>query len=185
MLLPAPCLATQLGPARRPPSLQTARRVANVRHRNSGSSLTRAEQSARSAAAEATPSDQVYDNWLALPIQPGRVRRTVCRAAGPGVWLFEQSQGVLDVLVNIRMTVVKLRGGGLFVHAPVAPTAECLGLLRGLGAPVRFVVLPTSAVEHKARPLRARAAATGASLPLPLTHALPPGVLGPVRQVLP
>jgi hypothetical protein len=65
--------------------------------------------------------------------------------------VFEQSQGVLDVLVNIRMTVIKLRDGGLFVHAPIAPTRQCLSLLRELGAPVTFVVLPTSAVEHKAR----------------------------------
>lgn len=97
-------------------------------------------------------ADQVYDNWLALPIQPGRVRRTVSRVVGPGVWVFEQSQGVLDVLVNVRMTVVKMRDGGLFVHAPVAPTRECLSLLRELGAPVRYIVLPTSAVEHKASP---------------------------------
>jgi hypothetical protein len=151
MLLPAPCLATQLGAVRRPHSQHR-----RVRHCNSASRLVQAAQSARSSTAEATQSDQVYENWLALPIQPGRVRRTVCRPAGPGVWLFEQSQGVLDVLVNIRMTVVKLRDGSLFVHAPVAPTAECLSLLRGLGAPVRYVVLPTSAVEHKARPYQRR-----------------------------
>ncbi len=66
------------------------------------------------------------------------------------------AQGVLDVIVNTRMTVVQLRDGSLFVHAPVAPTRECLRLLRELNAPVKYIVLPTSAVEHKARaaPLR-------------------------------
>ena len=62
--------------------------------------------------------------------------------------------------MNTRMTVVRLRDGSLFVHAPVAATRECVRLVRELGAPVRYIVLPTSAVEHKARraaqPRRAR-----------------------------
>ena len=65
------------------------------------------------------------------------------------MWLFEQTFGVLNVVVNVRMTVVKLKDGSLFVHAPVAPTRECLRLVRELDAPVRYIVLPTSAVEHK------------------------------------
>ena len=64
-----------------------------------------------------------------------------------------QTQGVLDVIVNVRMTVVRLRNGGLFIHAPVAPTTECLRLLAELQSPVLYIVLPTSAVEHKVRPL--------------------------------
>lgn len=27
---------------------------------------------------------------------------------------------------NVRMTVVKLKSGGLWVHAPIAPTEECI-----------------------------------------------------------
>ncbi|KAK3288618.1 hypothetical protein CYMTET_3916 [Cymbomonas tetramitiformis] len=46
------------------------------------------------------------------------------------------------------MTVIVLKSGGLWVHAPVAPTRECLRVLDELG-PVEFVVLPTTAVEHK------------------------------------
>ncbi len=140
-------------------------------------------QSPPAANKQRANADYVYSNWLALPIQPGRVRRTLRRAAGPGVWLFEQSQGVLDVLVNTRMTVVQLRDGSLFVHAPIAPTPECLRLLRELGAPVRYVVLPTSAVEHKARtgtarPARARvterrAVAARAGVPRPFCKVLP------------
>ena len=41
------------------------------------------------------------------------------------------------------MTVVKLASGGLWVHAPIAPTKECLRLLRELDAPVEYIVLPT------------------------------------------
>ena len=42
--------------------------------------------------------------------------------------------------------------GGLFVYAPVAPTKECLDLLQPLidaHGPVRYIVLPSVAVEHK------------------------------------
>lgn len=76
------------------------------------------------------------------------------------------AQGVLDVLVNTRMTVLKLRDGSLFVYAPVAPTRECLRLVRELEAPVRYIVLPTSAVEHKV----GRCAAQRACTPAPVTN---------------
>jgi hypothetical protein len=56
------------------------------------------------------------------------------------------------VLVNVRMTVVARVGGGLWVHGPVAPTPECLRLLRELEmvyGEVKHIVLGTYAVEHK------------------------------------
>lgn len=109
---------------------------------------TRAQARAASSRGDA---DFRYPQWLALPLQPGELRRTSRTDLGGGTWLFEQSLGVLDVLVNVRMTVLRLRDGSLFVHAPIAPTPECLRLLRELDAPVRYIVLPTSAVEHKAR----------------------------------
>ncbi len=36
------------------------------------------------------------------------------------------------------------------MHAPVAPTDECVRLIKELGAPVEYIVLPTFAYEHKA-----------------------------------
>lgn len=42
-----------------------------------------------------------------------------------------------------------MASGGLFVYAPVAPTAECLALLSELDAPVEYIVLPTTLFEHK------------------------------------
>lgn len=44
------------------------------------------------------------------------------------IWLFEQEQalGFSSVSTNIRMTVIKLKSGGLWVHAPIAPTKECI-----------------------------------------------------------
>ena len=74
------------------------------------------------------------------------------RKVGPKVWAFDQSIGIYYVQVPIRMTVVAMESGGLFVYAPVAPTKECLSLLQPLireFGDVRFIVLPSVAVEHK------------------------------------
>ena len=40
------------------------------------------------------------------------------------IWLFEQEQalGFSNVTTNVRMTVIKLPSGGLWVHAPLAAT---------------------------------------------------------------
>lgn len=71
------------------------------------------------------------------------------------VWTFDQLQGILYVIVPVRMTVIKLdksEGGGLFVYAPVAPTGECMAMMRKLEAehgPVRHIVLGTLGLEHK------------------------------------
>nr|CAD1828264.1 unnamed protein product [Ananas comosus var. bracteatus] len=67
------------------------------------------------------------------------------------IWLFEQEQalGFSSVSTNIRMTVIKLKSGGLWVHAPIAPTKECIQLLKELDAPVEYIILPTFAYEHK------------------------------------
>ena len=88
-----------------------------------------------------------------FPLVPAFARRTFRHEVDPGrVWFFEQKQGIglgLNVSVNVRMTVVKLRSGGLWVHAPIAPTDECVALLKELDAPVEHVVLPTTLFEHK------------------------------------
>ena len=68
------------------------------------------------------------------------------------MWCFDQLIGIYYVHVPIRMTVLRLEAGGLFVYAPVAPTRECLSLLQPLideHGPVRYIVLPSVAVEHK------------------------------------
>ena len=64
--------------------------------------------------------------------------------------------GVFYVHVPIRMTVIKMESGGLFVYAPVAPTTECLELLQPLideHGPIRYIVLPSVAPEHKVPPI--------------------------------
>ena len=92
--------------------------------------------------------------WPVVPIYPYGQRQTMRREIIPGqLWTFEQVQGIFYVVVPIRMTVIKLSAGGLFVFSPVAPTRECLALMRELEAehgPVKYVVLPTvTGVEHK------------------------------------
>lgn len=93
--------------------------------------------------------ERYFAQWLSLPLQPGPVRATRRRELVKGqVWALEQCFGVLDVVVNVRMTLVKLSDGTLLAYAPVAPTRECRRLVDQLG-PVSHIVLPTTAVEHK------------------------------------
>eukprot|EP00879_Flechtneria_rotunda_P019588 GHRR01020581.1.p1 GENE.GHRR01020581.1~~GHRR01020581.1.p1 ORF type:complete len:394 (+),score=84.45 GHRR01020581.1:401-1582(+) len=86
-----------------------------------------------------------------FPIGPFFNRRTIRNEIVRGqVWTLEQTQAFFfDVFTPVRMTVIKLRSGGLWVHAPLAPTQELLNLLKELDAPVEYIVLPTFAYEHK------------------------------------
>ena len=47
------------------------------------------------------------------------------QAIADTIWTFEQEQtfAFTNVSTVVRMTVVKLKSGGLFVYAPIAPTA--------------------------------------------------------------
>ncbi len=92
--------------------------------------------------------------WFLVPIYPYRDRRTLRQEmVKDTIWIFDQVQGILYVMVPIRMTVVKLATGGLLVYAPVAPTAECLQLMQELVAvhgDVQYIILPSSSgLEHK------------------------------------
>lgn len=91
--------------------------------------------------------------WFALPIAPYGQRKTVLREVVRGkVYALEQTQGLLNVIVNVRMVVVVLREGGLWVHNPLAPTQELLEMmaeLEGRHGAVRYVVLGSTQVEHK------------------------------------
>ncbi|KAI3747995.1 hypothetical protein L6452_10793 [Arctium lappa] len=99
-------------------------------------------------------SGRLYVNFTGFPFPLGPFlnRRTIrTEAVKDCIWLFEQEQalGFSSVSTNIRMTVIKLKSGGLWVHAPIAPTKECVQLVKELGAPVEYIVLPTFAYEHK------------------------------------
>lgn len=87
-----------------------------------------------------------------FPLGPFFNRRTIrTEVVKKQIWTFEQEQalGFSSVSTNIRMTVIKLRSGGLWIHAPIAPTRECIEMVKELGSPVKFIILPTFAYEHK------------------------------------
>ena len=98
--------------------------------------------------------DYSWRFWFTLPIYPFAKRRTIrTEVIQNTIWTFDQLQGIFYVVVPIRMTVVKLEGGGLLVYAPVAPTPECIRLVKELVAEhgnVKYIILPTiSGLEHK------------------------------------
>ena len=69
------------------------------------------------------------------------------------MWTHDQIQGVVNVNVPVRQTVIKLKDGGLWVHNPVAPTPQLMQMMKRLEenyGPVRHIVLGTVALEHKA-----------------------------------
>ncbi|MDX2230471.1 MAG: DUF4336 domain-containing protein [Leptolyngbyaceae cyanobacterium bins.349] len=92
--------------------------------------------------------------WFLVPLYPYSDRRTLRQEiVKDTIWTFDQMQGILYVVVPIRMTVVKLAEGGLLVYAPVAPTPECLQLMHELvtqHGDVKYIILPSSSgLEHK------------------------------------
>ena len=92
--------------------------------------------------------------WQVVPIYPYGKRRTLRKeVVKDTIWTFDQLQGIFYVVVPIRMTIIKLAAGGLLVYAPVAPTPECIGLVRELETQhgeVKYIILPTiSGLEHK------------------------------------
>lgn len=103
--------------------------------------------------APTTEPDTRWDLWPALPVAPYGRRKTIREEYIAGeLWGLEQVQGLLYVHVPIRMLVYRLRDGGLLLYGSVAPTGECMRLLRELEAQhgkVKYLVLPTVAVEHK------------------------------------
>ena len=104
------------------------------------------------ATREVTPQD--YGLWGILPVATYKRKKTVRETIIPGkLWTFDQKLGILNVQVPLRMTVIKLEGGGLFVYDPVAATPECVGYVRELEkehGPVKHIVLGSVAIEHKA-----------------------------------
>lgn len=90
-----------------------------------------------------------------LPLAGTSTRRATVEAEilDDTIWTHDQIQGIVNVNVPVRQTVIKLKGGGLWVHNPVAPTPQLLQMMKSLeeryGA-VRHIVLGTVALEHKA-----------------------------------
>ena len=102
----------------------------------------------------ASRKDTSWSFWPIVPIYPYGQRQTMRREiVKDAVWTFEQIQGIFYVVVPIRMTIIKLEAGGLLVYAPIAPTRECLRLVKELitqHGEIKHIILPTiSGIEHK------------------------------------
>ncbi|EFN58377.1 hypothetical protein CHLNCDRAFT_140272 [Chlorella variabilis] len=111
-----------------------------------------------STARKQAGDDQAYFNVTGYPFPLGPItkRATIRKDIVRGIiWGFEQPQslGGSNVTTNVRMTIVRLKSGGLWVHAPIAPTRECVRMVRQLenetGEAVKYIVLPTFGYEHK------------------------------------
>ena len=89
-----------------------------------------------------------------LPLSPERRRKTILtEVVKDTIWTLDQLQGIVNVNVPVRCTIIKLRNGGLFVHNPVAPTPECINYVQAIAqknGPVKYIVLGTLGLEHKA-----------------------------------
>ena len=98
--------------------------------------------------------DYSWAFWPVVPLYPYSKRRTIRKEiVKDTIWTFDQLQGIFYVVVPIRMTVIKLEPEGLLVYAPVAPTPECIRLVKELVAEhgeVKYIMLTTvSGIEHK------------------------------------
>ena len=82
-------------------------------------------------------------------LPPINERATYRYDLGRNAWALEQLLAFQNVTATIRTNVVKLEGGGLWVHNPLYPTGEYSALLDELGT-VTDVVLGSNALEHKA-----------------------------------
>ncbi|KAJ7000881.1 hypothetical protein NC653_011369 [Populus alba x Populus x berolinensis] len=51
-----------------------------------------------------------------------------------------------SVSTNIRMTVIKLKSGGLWVHAPIAPTKECIQYCEGIQGQCHMPLIASSSL---------------------------------------
>mmetsp|Transcript_6788 Transcript_6788/g.19647 ORF Transcript_6788/g.19647 Transcript_6788/m.19647 type:complete len:394 (-) Transcript_6788:89-1270(-) len=68
------------------------------------------------------------------------------------IWALEQNLELGPLQTPLRCTVIMLRDGTLWVHAPVAPTQEFFELVESCGvqdSTVAHLVVPTYALEHK------------------------------------
>ena len=62
-------------------------------------------------------------------------------AHGDGLWTAPRAHTILGLTIGTRMSVVRLAGGGLWLHSPVALDGQTRNALDALG-PVRFLVAP-------------------------------------------
>mmetsp|Transcript_2608 Transcript_2608/g.2996 ORF Transcript_2608/g.2996 Transcript_2608/m.2996 type:complete len:488 (-) Transcript_2608:118-1581(-) len=94
-----------------------------------------------------------YGLWGILPVGTYKKKKTIRETIVKNkIWTLDQKFGILDVQVPLRMTIIKLKEGGLFVYNPIAATRECLGMVQQLieeHGPIKYIALGSVALEHK------------------------------------
>lgn len=90
-----------------------------------------------------------------LPLSPessGRRKTLLTEVVPNTIWTLDQLQGIINVNVPVRCTIIKLESGGLWINNPVGPTEEAISFVRKLEAKhgkVKYIVLSTLGIEHK------------------------------------
>lgn len=90
-----------------------------------------------------------------LPLSPeatGRRKTILTEVVKDKIWTLDQVQGIINVNVPVRCTIIKLKDG-LFINNPVAPTIECIEYIRQIENEqkclVKYITLASLALEHK------------------------------------
>ena len=90
-----------------------------------------------------------------LPLSPeavGRRKTIITEVVKDKIWTLDQVQGIINVNVPVRCTIIKLKDG-LFINNPVAPTPECIQYIRKIEEEqkcnVKYITLASLALEHK------------------------------------
>lgn len=98
---------------------------------------------------------------------------------GDGIWIVDGPEIRMDYVLGIsipfptRMVIVRLAGGGLWLHSPVAPDPALFGAVAALGDPA-FLIAPNSIHYWYLPDWQAR-------FPWALTHAVP-GLAGTAKR---
>jgi len=90
-----------------------------------------------------------------LPLSPesvGRRKTLMTEIIKDKMYTLDQVQGIINVNVPVRCTIINLKEG-LFINNPVAPTEECIQMVRELSTrlnkEVKYIVLSSLGIEHK------------------------------------
>lgn len=150
--------------------ISAARSLQRENHRffSSRNTTTTTTKTTAAMSTESTPTsddennnsnnkDRFFLNFFGFPfpLVPFLFRETKVEKIYENVYAFTQQQGIgfgLGVSTNVRMTVIKLKDGTLWVKDPIAPTEECIALMKetfGEDYRVSSVVLGTTMYEHK------------------------------------
>lgn len=91
-----------------------------------------------------------------IPLTPesvGRRKTILTEVVKDKIFTLDQMQGIINVNVPVRSTIIKLKNnGGLFINNPVAPTIECINIMKSMEEKhgrVKHIALSSLAVEHK------------------------------------